>query len=276
MSSESQIEPFRGSGTWEECNNFIRAIRAAAWRESKLRDLAWMADFASLYFSYQALRWHSQLPEDVRQDWSKLESEILRRWAPLEEDSGTTITPTPAAAPSLDPSEGASSPLQGVIKVVLDESDTSYYLKFQPPDCTCHLTENKKEALHVRCNSLPGGTLLELIDLSRHFWLAVQWESFTPVIGVGSTDYAQIPCFDSDTLKSSWTEGRPMQLITCTVLKNGEIIPVWKKDDANKVILVTFVAGLVPLLVADPTAYSERWSKERRAKLFIECTDHAK
>lgn len=275
MSSPPQIEPFRGSGTWEECSDFIRAIRAAAWKEGKLRDLAWMADFASLNFSHKALFWHSRLPEDVRQDWSKLESEIFIRWAPLEGDDGVTIRPTPAAAPALDHNETNTSPLQGVLKVVLDESDTTYYVKFGQADSQCSLTNDANEALRVRCNSLPSGTLLECIGHSCHSWLAIQWDASAPTIGVGSSDYAYIPRVDSD-MKSSRGQGCPVQLITCTILKSGEIILGWKKDGGSKAILTIFVrSGRDLYLAADPSAYSKQFPIERRAKLFIERTNHA-
>lgn len=79
------VEPFKGKNG-EECNSFIRAIRAAAWKQGKLRDAAWMADFASLQFSHQALSWHSRLTEDVRQDWTKLEVAIYR---------SSSLTPDP-------------------------------------------------------------------------------------------------------------------------------------------------------------------------------------
>ncbi|KAG8900915.1 hypothetical protein FRC00_010204, partial [Tulasnella sp. 408] len=78
---------FKGT-SWEECNDFIRAIRATAWREGKQRDDAWMADFAALHFSQGALSWHSRLPRDVRQDWSKLETALLDRWPPPETIDG--------------------------------------------------------------------------------------------------------------------------------------------------------------------------------------------
>lgn len=75
------VDLFKG-GSWEECAAFIRAIRAAAWTEGKLRDPAWMADFASLYFSYETMLWHSKLPLEVRQDWAKLEEALVDRWSP--------------------------------------------------------------------------------------------------------------------------------------------------------------------------------------------------
>lgn len=65
---------------------FIQAIRATAWSEGRLRDPAWMADFASPYFSSKALSWQSKLPLEVRQDWFKLETALAGRWGPADED----------------------------------------------------------------------------------------------------------------------------------------------------------------------------------------------
>lgn len=77
------VDTFKGA-SWEEGNQFIRAIRISAFKEGKQRDMAWMADFAALHFSHAALSWHSRLPQDVRQDWSKLETALLDRWPPPE------------------------------------------------------------------------------------------------------------------------------------------------------------------------------------------------
>lgn len=55
-------------------------MRERGWKEGKLRDPAWMADFASLHFSSEALKWHSFLSLDVRHDWYKLEMALVERW----------------------------------------------------------------------------------------------------------------------------------------------------------------------------------------------------
>lgn len=83
----SAVDAFKGTD-WEECNTFIRALRLRALWEGKQRDPAWVADFAAPHFSHKALLWHSRLPQDVRQDWFKLETALLERWAPPEGDEG--------------------------------------------------------------------------------------------------------------------------------------------------------------------------------------------
>ncbi|KAG8928758.1 hypothetical protein FRC00_001662 [Tulasnella sp. 408] len=79
------VESFKGAN-WEECHKFIVAIRARALWEGKQRDPAWIADFAAPLFWRKALSWHCRLPEDVRQDWSKLEIALIDRWPEPEDD----------------------------------------------------------------------------------------------------------------------------------------------------------------------------------------------
>ncbi|KAG8944548.1 hypothetical protein FRC00_010533, partial [Tulasnella sp. 408] len=86
----AQIETFNGTGR-KECDTFIRSIRAAAWKEDKLDDDRWMAYFATPYFSGDALSWHSQLPPDIRRDWSKLEMALLGRWPSPEQGDDDDI-----------------------------------------------------------------------------------------------------------------------------------------------------------------------------------------
>ncbi|KAG8924100.1 hypothetical protein FRC01_011944 [Tulasnella sp. 417] len=85
MSSAPPVERFKGTG-WEECEEFILAIRARAFWEGKQEESAWMAGFAATNFSRKALSWHARLPEDVRRDWSKLEVALLDKWPPPEDD----------------------------------------------------------------------------------------------------------------------------------------------------------------------------------------------
>ncbi|KAG8937664.1 hypothetical protein FRC00_002791 [Tulasnella sp. 408] len=85
MASAPEVERFEGT-KWEECHDFIAAIRARALWEGKQRDPGWMADFAAPLFWGKALSWHGQLPRDVRQDWFELEAALLKRWSPPEDD----------------------------------------------------------------------------------------------------------------------------------------------------------------------------------------------
>ncbi|KIO16979.1 hypothetical protein M407DRAFT_33375 [Tulasnella calospora MUT 4182] len=200
MSSAPRVERFKGTG-WEECHEFIVAIPARAFWEGKQRDSAWIADFAATLFWRKALSWHGQLPQDVRQDWFKLEAALFDRWSEPEAHDEPQINPTPAAAPSLNPNDKANHPLQGVL------------------------------------------------------------------------NYANMTPLDPETLKSTWGSNTPFQLVTCTVLANGEVIPVWKTSHSSAITLSFFVIGDSLFLVPDPGAYGRKYSGEKRAKLFIKPTD---
>ncbi|KIO27965.1 hypothetical protein M407DRAFT_22871 [Tulasnella calospora MUT 4182] len=236
MSSPPLVERFKGTN-WEECHEFILAIRTRAMWEGKRRDSAWMADFAANYFWHKALSWHCRLPEDVREDWSKLEIALTDRWPEPEDDDKPQINPTPAAAPSSNRNDGAERPLQGLLKVVLDESNTTYYVHLK--GAFGGLTTDASEAIRVRCNFASGATLLERTVNQSHSWLAAHWTIPSPKIEKASDDYAFLSSVDTVSLKSSWTSGTPFQLISCTVLDNGEVVPVWKKDDASSMFITT-------------------------------------
>ncbi|KAG9007694.1 hypothetical protein FRB90_009266 [Tulasnella sp. 427] len=80
-----QVPKFRGND-FAECEAFIPAIRKVGFKTDRLRNAGWMADFASLHFVGGALKWHSQLPKDVQEDWNKLVQALLNRWPPHEDD----------------------------------------------------------------------------------------------------------------------------------------------------------------------------------------------
>ncbi|KAG9036309.1 hypothetical protein FS837_001703, partial [Tulasnella sp. UAMH 9824] len=122
--SPPPVELFKGT-SWEECNKFILEIRTRAMWEGKQRDFAWMADFAATYLWQDAMWWHCRLPQDVRQDWLKLETALVDKWAPP--NASAQISPTPAAA---------DAPQEGILKVVSDEVNTEYYLQFNYNHCT--------------------------------------------------------------------------------------------------------------------------------------------
>lgn len=88
----------------------------------------------------------------------------------------------------------------------------------------------------------------------------------------GSTEFVVIECVDAVTPRSSRGDDAPWQLISCTVLANGEVIPAWQKDSGS-ITLFAFVGEPGLYLVPDPTAYGGRWGNEKKAKLFIEPTN---
>ncbi|KAG8920564.1 hypothetical protein FRC01_000699, partial [Tulasnella sp. 417] len=110
-------------------------------------DGEWMANFASLHFSGRALKWHSDLPLDVRQDWFKLEKALLERWSPPEDEGDNqpenAIVPTPAAA-SFPPIQSKKKSETGVLEFVpmKGSSATSTYIAVPNlPGSTCRGTD---------------------------------------------------------------------------------------------------------------------------------------
>ncbi|KAG9045425.1 hypothetical protein FS837_006335, partial [Tulasnella sp. UAMH 9824] len=79
--AERNRPAFRGSSA-AEAEDFVQAVRRKAWSEKKQSDYGWMAAYAAVQMSGQALRWHMSLPPDIQSDWRKLEVAILDRFAP--------------------------------------------------------------------------------------------------------------------------------------------------------------------------------------------------
>ncbi|KIO23822.1 hypothetical protein M407DRAFT_26751 [Tulasnella calospora MUT 4182] len=63
------------------CHQFIKAVRENALKEGKQRDYEWMADFASIRFEEEALRWFESLEDGTQSDWRVLRRAILSRYA---------------------------------------------------------------------------------------------------------------------------------------------------------------------------------------------------
>ncbi|KAG8940774.1 hypothetical protein FRC04_005043 [Tulasnella sp. 424] len=105
-------------------------MRGIGWKEGKLQDPVWMALRASLHFSGNALRWHAELPQDIREDWSKLEVAMITRWPPPDDADRDVPTSTSGAAAPAYPSSAGIDPdsTSGDLKVVLDKFGTTLSL----------------------------------------------------------------------------------------------------------------------------------------------------
>ncbi|KAG8982665.1 hypothetical protein FRB93_007935 [Tulasnella sp. JGI-2019a] len=90
--------PFSG-GTGAECDRFLRSVRKYALDQGKIRDTAWMADYASCCLAGEALIWHLGLPSEVTECWVKLQLAFKARWNALE--------PRDDAPPSISLETGA-------------------------------------------------------------------------------------------------------------------------------------------------------------------------
>ncbi|KAG8915758.1 hypothetical protein FRC00_000040 [Tulasnella sp. 408] len=156
------VESFRGD-SWEECSEFIQGVRNAAWKEGKIRDLAWMADFASINLSAKALAWYSRLPRDVQEDWSKLQEALVAQWSTSDDQDGPQNVPASAAAHSPRGREKMGWSDSGILKAIMEGSDSTYYVRRRTEDEDFGLTEDASQAVRFRFDYGSSSTLLEYV-----------------------------------------------------------------------------------------------------------------
>jgi len=117
---------FDGRGS-EGAANFIRDVRKRAFAEGKLRDDEWMIDFVITCLDGDALRWHLELPLDVRKDWVALQMAFLNQYPGLQDVGG--IGEPASAPPAYDHSNTPSSVARtGWIKVLIEDPPIEGYV----------------------------------------------------------------------------------------------------------------------------------------------------
>lgn len=271
MTTTHNIQEFKGD-SWEACCAFIRSVRAAAWKEGKLRDVEWMADLASVFLADKALVWHSRLPTDVQEDWSKLQAAMIDRWSLIgdkvkEEPSQTS------AAPHAELSEKTSTaPLCGILKIVAEGSGAVYYVETPLNKDTCVLTDDMRRAFKVRGQAASESPFLEWTDGPKYSWLGVHWDDNSPSIGYGSASFAYLSVFNFEKGTSSRNDTNPFQISTCSISPSGEVSLTWKKGE-TQIPLAICVAFPNLYIVADSEAYSKSNTQAKAAKLVIQRTD---
>ncbi|KAG9027582.1 hypothetical protein FS837_004223 [Tulasnella sp. UAMH 9824] len=130
MDSEEDIIFYGMKG--ESCEGFIRAVRKAAFAAGKIRDDAWMADFASTCLDGPALRFYQDLSPDVQGDWRLLCEALLVKYPLSEQFSGdagvrfssTFSMPFPATGAAPPPAQSR----KGRIKVIGENSADLGYI----------------------------------------------------------------------------------------------------------------------------------------------------
>lgn len=81
---ETAAEPLHFSGPGaKECERFVAAVIKHAYEQGKLRDDAWMADFAATCMAEDALRWWSGLDREIRGSWELLRQAMFSKYQPL-------------------------------------------------------------------------------------------------------------------------------------------------------------------------------------------------
>lgn len=275
MSTTQNIESFKGEG-WSECSAFIQTVRAAAWKEGKLRDPSWMADFASIYFLDEALAWYCHLPQDVQESWPKLQAALVDRWS-LSGDQcqpKTQNEPAAAAAPSPKGNEKKDYLERGILKAVVTGDNQPYYVHIKPGAKTCTLTEDAENALRFRFDSHASIKVLECIDRDPYSWLAIHWDQSDPNVGRGSVHWSQLTIVDSETLKSPAGNSGPLQFLTCRVSSSGEATCLWRNGNTETAMtLLSKGKGAGLYSVPDPEAYQMKYTSEKRLALFIQKVD---
>ncbi|KAG8988336.1 hypothetical protein FRB90_002819 [Tulasnella sp. 427] len=66
-----------------ECEDFIGAVQRYTFAQGKPVDDRWVAQFASSCFTRDALRWWSNLDDEVQSSWKLLRKAMLDRYQPL-------------------------------------------------------------------------------------------------------------------------------------------------------------------------------------------------
>ncbi|KAG8894769.1 hypothetical protein FRB99_001004, partial [Tulasnella sp. 403] len=72
---------FRGTDTTDsECEDFIEAVRQLAFAQGKQRDNEWIIDLVHKSLAGDALRWHAMLPQEIQNDWYRLQQALLTQF----------------------------------------------------------------------------------------------------------------------------------------------------------------------------------------------------
>ncbi|KAG8894843.1 hypothetical protein FRB99_000952, partial [Tulasnella sp. 403] len=72
---------FRGTDTNDsECEEFIEAVRRFAFDQGKQHDNQWIVDLVHKSLAGDALRWHAMLPQEIQNDWYRLQQALLTQF----------------------------------------------------------------------------------------------------------------------------------------------------------------------------------------------------
>lgn len=117
----------------EPVSDFIRKIKRHAFESEKQRDMEWMADFASLCFADEALRWFAELDPSVAGDWIRLQRALLEKYPDKKAETPVTnipdyppAAPPPTAQDSRRLSVQTALAITGRIRIISSEGMTGY------------------------------------------------------------------------------------------------------------------------------------------------------
>lgn len=282
-----------------EAERFINLLRRRARAEGKLRDKEWILDLAVSSLEGEALRWHSRLPRQVRNDWDALEDALLEQYPPssptnetnrrssFEATPGGTPTeaagaaPAPAPAPISEISRSfmqlSLGPQTGLIKVVADDPSVSGYLaRTMDPQYAIMVTcASPEDAVKVQFwpASYPHG--IEILNsATRLTWLgATHWDNseVSSQLGKGSRASAALTTASSPTSTptSSYigAKGPTKSGIWNVSPFDGSIRASWEADGCSyNLQLVSIISKKHLFLVSNYDAYCASRPKGTRCK----------
>lgn len=186
----------------EACEGFIRTVREVAFGLGKIRDDAWMADFASTCLDGSALRLYESLDPATQSDWGRLRQALLTKYPPLDEVGGTPpgnpreyqdiLAAGNAAAPPPQPRKGR-------LKVIGEHSMDFGYIGDGSTSHGGCVGGGASVGDALLFSYIPGGKLYE-IGIERagdtKQVLGMHWLSTSPSRVIGSSDHAVVTAFD--------------------------------------------------------------------------------
>lgn len=267
------VPNFTGIG-WMELEAFIRSIRAIAWKEGKLQDPLWMANYASLHFSGKALRWHAELPEDTQESWRKLEIAMVARWPPPDDYEDDARVPIAAAA---SPGNVFSAVFGSrlalvVVKLLLNESDKWFFLG-KPGSGPCHVTTDINKAVCARRSPRPRPYDVELVDVKDgrgYGWLAIHWTTKSPKLDSSSADWARISVVDTASWRSSYNFDAPFETAVWRGVSEGELNPTL--INGHDLTQLSIFVHSERFIFVSPTegSYHNRYPDGTKARLILQ------
>ncbi|KAG8906556.1 hypothetical protein FRB99_006670 [Tulasnella sp. 403] len=219
-----------------QCEEFIHIVRQRALAAGKQRDNDWIIDFVTSCFIGDALRFHTTLDEEVRNNWWLLQCALLQRYPAPEErivDYRNFAPPNPTI-PSPAP-----SPRQGLIRVHIEGSQSVYYVSRARSSTWigCHMvTTTKTEALRVEL--VQSGIDLSKLKIVGHTdvfdWLGIIWFQTDPSFSTTSCQFSWLVGVQDSNLSCS-AGANPKGPIRAAIWNVGPspgyaLSPTWKGD----------------------------------------------
>ncbi|KAG8923030.1 hypothetical protein FRC01_013315 [Tulasnella sp. 417] len=227
-----------------ECEEFIRAVRKAGFQAQKIRDDAWMADYASTCLTGRALRYYETLSPEVQGDWRLLRQALLKEYPPRESDnagaqaggSSNPQAPTPAAA-----APAPSQKKRGLIKVKGTDGEDFGYLGFGVAATKSSLGAGfaQDKALSVSYTSISQQFEIDIEQPSgKRKVLGIHWNSTPTSARAAPDNYAVVTAFDCDgsNRSSGMAYTGAGQTSVWSIMSNNTLVAYWNYGSVNSAL----------------------------------------